>query len=433
VRAFIGREPDRDIVNVKVDSTAPVTLLRVRGPSFDIGPTFVAPGTVISLDSDDGFSGVNGTFYGIDGQPAKPYLTGMKESSPGHHNMTYWATDKAGNRGGTAALWFFVDNEAPVTDVSYNGPMATFGGKVFVSAETTISLVTIDSGSGVNRTEYKLDGGSYKRYSEGFKLASAGEHAITYRSYDNVENLEAETTLKVTVDKASPISKGTASSALSNEDIVVSLDAVDTESGVCGSYFRVVKEKATPGDFQNGSQLVIEAKSNGMADGNYTVQYYSVDNVGNRETTRELKVRIDTVAFLRVIGGDRQSVGKDSCTIKGMTEAGANVSVNGKHVTVSEDGSFSIEVSLKPGNNDVIVKVTDPTGNTATRTVHIDYAAPMTLAVWLTVALIIVMAGVLGWGAFRYVRKGKKMAPKGKMRVAKPPVKSAIKSPSLRK
>ena len=193
----------------------------------------------------------------------------------------------------------------------------------------------------MNRTEYKLDNLAYKAYTEPLKLSTAGQHTILFRSSDKVGNSEAETTLKVTVDTTPPVTKATASAQLSNEDIEVSLSATDADSGVCGTYYRVVKEKATPGDFQSGTDLVIEAKEDGSADGNYTIQYYSVDMIGNKETVKELKVKMDTTVFLQLTKEGKQSVGKDHYTVEGKTEPGSKVTVNGEPVTLSADGSFS--------------------------------------------------------------------------------------------
>jgi hypothetical protein len=359
------------------------------------------------LESEDGFSGMNGTFYIIDGRPTKPYGTGIKESAPGYHNMTYWGVDKAGNRCENGTLWFFVDNEAPVTSVNYDGPLANAGGKVFVTPQTAISLSSSDSGSGVNRTEYKLDNQAYKAYSEPLKLTTAGQHTILYRSSDKVGNSEAETTLKVTVDTTPPTTKGTASAALSREDISVTLSATDADSGVCATYYRVVKEKATPPDYQSGTEVVITAGSDGKDDGNYTVQYYSVDMLGNKETAKELKVKIDTVVLLELATPGKQSGGH--YTRKGRTEPGSKVTVNSEPVTLSADGSFSYEVVLKPGGNKVTVQATDSAGNTASKTEDVTYNEPAAdTGLLIPIVAIVAAAACAGAGVFLLMRKKKK-------------------------
>jgi hypothetical protein len=406
----VQRAPeDKDIVRVKIDLTAPVTSARVGDPNFGTGPAFVTPATNIYLDAEDSFSGMNGTFFIIDGRPSKPYGTGVKESAPGHHNMTYWSLDKAGNKGENGTLWFFVDNEAPVTTVSYDGPMANAGGKVFVMPQTAISVSTSDAGSGVNRTEYKLDSQAYKAYTEPLKLSTAGQHTILFRSSDKVGNSEAEKTLKVTVDTTPPVTKATASAQLSKEDIAVSLSATDADSGVSGTYHRVVKDKATPGDFQSGTDLVIEAKEDGSADGNYTIQYYSADMLGNKETVKELKVKMDTTVLLQLTNEGKQSVSQDRYTIEGKTEPGSNLTVGGEQVTLSANGSFSYEVSLKAGGNKITIQVTDPAGNTASKTVDITYNEPAAGAEsQIPIIAIVVIACCAGAGAFLWMRKKKK-------------------------
>jgi hypothetical protein len=400
---------DQQMVKVKVDLTAPVVSVRVGDPSFGTGPVFLTPQTTIILDSEDSFSGMNGTFYSIDGRPSKTYSAPVRESSPGYHNMTYWGVDKAGNTGETGTLWFFVDSEAPVTTAVYDGPVVTAGGKVFVSPQTAISLSTSDAGSGVSKTEYKLDNQAYKAYTEPLKLTTAGQHTILYRSSDKLGNSEAESTLKVTVDTTAPVTKGTASSVLSKEDITVSLSATDADSGVCATFYRVLKEKETAGDYQSGTEVVIAAKDDGTADGNYTVQYYSVDMLGNKEAVKELKVKIDTVVFLQLTNKEKETVSKDHYTVEGKAEPGSKVTVNSEPVTLSGDGSFSYEVVLKPGGNKVTAQATDIAGNTASKTVDVTYNEPATgMGMLIPLVAVVAAAACAGVGALLWMRKKKK-------------------------
>ena len=41
-----------------------------------------------------------------------------------------------------------------------------------------------DSGSGVNRIEYALDGGSFKAYGEPVVITAVGSHTVSYRAVD---------------------------------------------------------------------------------------------------------------------------------------------------------------------------------------------------------------------------------------------------------
>ncbi len=49
--------------------------------------------------------------------------------------------------------------------------------------------------------------------------------------------------------------------------------------------------------------------------------------------------------------------------IKGKTEVGAKVAINGKEVPIKEDGTFTLEVELKEGENKFEIIATDPNGN----------------------------------------------------------------------
>jgi hypothetical protein len=241
------------------------------------------------------------------------------------------------------------------------------------------------------------------------KLTTAGQHTILYRSSDKLGNSEAETTLKLTVDTTPPTTKGTASSVLSKEDISVSLSATDADSGVCATFYRVVKEKSTPGDYQSGTEIVLEAKEGGSADGNYTVQYYSVDMLGNKETVKELKVKIDTVVFLLLTNKEKETVSKDHYTVAGKAETGSKVTVNGEPVTLSADGSFSYDVVLKSGANKVTVQATDTAGNTASKTVDVAYNEPATgMGMLIPLVAVVAAAACAGAGALLWMRKKKK-------------------------
>jgi hypothetical protein len=393
------------ILKTRVDLTAPEVTLRLGKPNFGLDPVYITAATLISLDSTDNFAGVNGTFYNIDGRGVKPYANSIKETAPGSHNMTYWATDKAGNRGEDGTFWFFVDSEAPATVLSCEGPNFISGDRVFLTPAASVALTADDGGSGVNYIEYNLDKRTYTRYSTPLKFTT-GSHSLVFRAVDKVGNAETEQSFAVTVDAATPTTRTEGDfSTVSKEDITMGLVATDAESGVAGTYFRVLREKDKTGDFQAGNLVTVEAS---LGDGNYTVQYYSVDRVGNTEKTRELKVRIDTQVMLKlgIIGSP--IVKTATYLLEGKTEPGAKVIIGIVDAQVSADGSFSQEVELKAGKNTIHISVTDQAGNSREESVTVTYDQPVGSTDWfLPLLVVIIIAGVAG-GAALLVLLGRK-------------------------
>jgi hypothetical protein len=77
-------------------------------------------------------------------------------------------------------------------------------------------------------------------------------------------------------------------------------------------------------------------------------------------------------------------------------------------VQLSTDGSFAHELSLKPGKNKVVITITDPAGNTLSKTVYITYNEPVTTTGWfLPLILVVVIAAAAGAGVFLYMRRSK--------------------------
>jgi hypothetical protein len=65
-------------------------------------------------------------------------------------------------------------------------------------------------------------------------------------------------------------------------------------------------------------------------------------------------------------------------TVSGETEPGATLVVNGIMVAVSMDGSFSFELALLEGSNEITAVATDAWGNPTTVSVTVEYANPVT-------------------------------------------------------
>jgi len=122
------------------------------------------------------------------------YVQGFNLSTlnDGLHTIDYRAIDFLSNTEATNALIVNLDNTPPATTISPNEKNAAFG--------TVFTLNATDgNGSGVYYTQYSIDDSNWMNYSGPFTLNTYGHHNITYRSVDNLGNVESEKTLWVLV------------------------------------------------------------------------------------------------------------------------------------------------------------------------------------------------------------------------------------------
>jgi len=106
----------------------------------------------------------------------------------GNNFITFSAEDKAGNADTKTFLIKVIDNAPPVTTYYIEDPKYILGQQTFINPITRIILNAFDEKSGVMRTEYKIDEGSYLQGTIITGL-NQGSHTISFRSIDNSGNI----------------------------------------------------------------------------------------------------------------------------------------------------------------------------------------------------------------------------------------------------
>lgn len=173
---------------VKIDATVP-TVEAELAPDLPDGSQWYDRPAELTLDAFDGFgSGIAATEYSIDGGSWQTYDGSIPFEDEGSYEVRYRATDVAGNESAAAdPVTVRIDATAPTTTVQLNGaaPVGTYTGPV------SLTLSGADgAGSGVQATEYRLDGGAWTAYTGTVTVTGAGVHRIDYRSVDAARNLE---------------------------------------------------------------------------------------------------------------------------------------------------------------------------------------------------------------------------------------------------
>ena len=98
-----------------------------------------------------------------------------------------------------------VDRAAPVSSHSAPAPDGAGG---WYRTPVDVTLSAADDGecvSGIERTEYRLDGGTFAPYSAPVRVAADGEHTLEYRSLDKAGNLEPAKSAAVKLDATAPV------------------------------------------------------------------------------------------------------------------------------------------------------------------------------------------------------------------------------------
>ena len=163
--------------------------------------------------SSDGAANPNITAeYSTDGTTWTPVVDAFQVggSGPLKVGIAYWGP--SGLR--TGAFDFFhvegptacgdPDTIAPVTTATVNPPEPPGG---IYDGPVTVTLSASDdaAGSGVQTTEYSLDGGAVQPYTTPFTVSGNGTHTVEYHSRDRAANTEASKSLQFQIGEPEPV------------------------------------------------------------------------------------------------------------------------------------------------------------------------------------------------------------------------------------
>ncbi len=108
------------------------------------------------------------------------------------------------NETNNAYTWTIDVVPGPITTLVVGQPNVT-GTEIYVTSATPLSLSVLDqSGTGINRTAYRVDAGPWRDYASPFLLAGEGEHFLEWFSEDNAGNVEATRNTTLRVDDTPP-------------------------------------------------------------------------------------------------------------------------------------------------------------------------------------------------------------------------------------
>ncbi len=144
--------------------------------------------------------------------------------------------------------------------------------------------------SGVAKTDYQVDGGAWTAYAP-FTLPAEGTYTISYRSTDNVGNVETARIQTAIIDNTPPAMTISASDPLADGVVntvspstYFTLTSTDNLSGV-----QAIRYSIDSGPWQTYTGSFFLA---GMTAGQHTISYKAIDNVLNEESPKSITVRL---------------------------------------------------------------------------------------------------------------------------------------------
>jgi uncharacterized protein YdeI (BOF family) len=192
----------------------------------------------------------------------------------------------------TKELVRIVDEAAPVTEIQVD-PAEANGSDGWYNSDVSFSLSATDNQSGVQSTQYRINGGDWTDYTSPVELTADGTYNIEYRSTDVEENAEAVKSYEVKIDKTAPVTvqklnpeAPTGNNGWYKSNVTFSLNASDETSGIQTTLYSINGQGWQ--EYKNPIELT--------TDGEYTIEYKSFDIAGNIENSNSFVVKIDKTA-----------------------------------------------------------------------------------------------------------------------------------------
>ncbi|WP_205697898.1 OmpL47-type beta-barrel domain-containing protein [Conexibacter sp. SYSU D00693] len=188
------------------------------------------------------------------------------------------------------------DSTAPTTTI-HRAPQANADGWNNTDVSVTFTADDGAGGSGVSAIEAAVDLGGFQPVTGPIVLSDEGVHVIKFRSTDKAQNVEAEQTAFVMIDKTTPAAKGDVLTPFNaagwhNQPVTVRATGLDALAGV-KSFTRTVsgaQGASTTTVDEDVTDFVVDEE------GATTVSYKPTDFAGNDGETFRIDVRVDRTA-----------------------------------------------------------------------------------------------------------------------------------------
>ncbi|MFW9909309.1 MAG: OmpL47-type beta-barrel domain-containing protein, partial [Candidatus Thorarchaeota archaeon] len=268
------------IENVKIDKTAPATIL-----SSEI---ISGLGVNVTLSATDSLSGVARINYSLDGTTWSLYVKSFVLDSGPVAVVYFYAIDNAGNIELLKMVQVELDVTPPETTYLLAGALGLEGWYVsFVN----VTLIAIDDFADVEKTVYSFDGTTWNEYTGKFGIQTEGVNRVYFYSTDSFGNIESMKSIDILIDVTPPETSMECWDCIEEGGIyyagplsVFSLSGEDPY----GSGLDRIEYRVGSGDW-----IVYEDPFHLTVPGIHIVYYRGFDVAGNEEDTKSVVVIVN--------------------------------------------------------------------------------------------------------------------------------------------
>lgn len=306
---------------------------------------------------------------------APSFLLSSKDSTKGfqlHLSGLHYLRWVDPFKGDTTLLYFISDGEKPNCQIVFNKNKFILNQNKFYGKGLKITFNAQDRYSGIENVYVSIDNEKYVPVTDTLIIDKEKEHSISFYAVDKVGNVGKSQTSVFNMDLTPPVTNITVNGnqfgteqVLSNNQSIT-LKAFDSLSGVKETWYHFN---------QNGNfiRAYSPIKLTNFKDGNHSITFYSVDNVGVAESLRTVTFYIDNTAPTVTLGfeGDHFS-SKNINYISGKTALSITGNDNKSGIdqieyTLSKD-KFSVysapfSLPVQPGKFLIGICAIDKKGN----------------------------------------------------------------------
>ncbi|MGA1867764.1 MAG: OmpL47-type beta-barrel domain-containing protein [bacterium] len=294
--SFHGEGEPSSTLTITVDHTSPSSTLSIEPPTYGSAPVYITSLSRITLSAIDNLSGVAYMEYGVNSTSNWIlYSQPFNISIQGLSTIYFRSADNVGSIEDIQSIEVYLDDTGPlVDDILPSSSVYISEGRSFAPGDYTYSISAVDDEVGLDHIEVKINNGPYMEYTSPFSLPR-GADVIKYKAKDYLGNWSEEKTYSIYIDTIAPQTTISADAPKYGTNPIY----ISTTSNI---YFTA----------QDGQGAGVELREYSLDDGATWIRYYhpfklsipglhsiqfrSIDNVGNEEPVQIADVYLDIEA-----------------------------------------------------------------------------------------------------------------------------------------